>query len=90
MPGKTLDGLPVSLMYFLMGERLAARNLNLPRPGWTFFLIAFLRWILGILRSNTLRKVTSEAGTMLMESLYRTWNQGDGAPFRIPASMTKT
>lgn len=93
LPGKTLDGLPVSLMYFLMGERLAHRNLNLPRPGWTFFLIAFMRWILGmesrlVLRSATLRKVTSEAGSMLMESLYRNWNQGDGSPFRIPASMT--
>lgn len=95
LPGKSLDGLPVSLMYFLMGERLAAQNLDLPRPGWTYFLIAFMRWILGmearlVLRSDTLRRLTSEAGSMLMESLYRTWNQGDGSPFRIPASMTTT
>ena len=57
--------------------------------------LAFLRWILGmesrlVLRSTTLRKLTSEAGSMLMESLYRNWNQGDGSPFRIPASMTTT
>lgn len=95
LPGKTLDGLPASMMYFLMGERLAHQNLDLPRPGWTFFLIAFVRRILGmearlVLRSKTLRRLTSEAGAMLMESLYRTWNRGDGSPFRIPASMTKT
>jgi len=36
-----------------------------------------------------MRAVTSLAGRVLMESLYKSWNAGDGAPFRIPASMTK-
>ncbi len=94
MPGKDLDGIPDSLMYFLMGHRLARGNLKLPYPGWTFFLVAFLRWISGlqsrlVLSSTTLRAVTSLAGQVLMESLYKSWNAGDGTPFRIPSAMTK-
>jgi hypothetical protein len=93
IPGKSLDGFPDSLMYFLMGRKVARKILKLPRPGWTYFLIAFLRWIMGlegrmVLRSSTLRRLTSEAGSLLMESLYKSWNQGDGSPFRIPQSMT--
>lgn len=92
MPGKILDGLPPTLMYYLMGRKLACRQLGLPGPGWTYFLVLILRRLIRLegrifLSSATLRRIASEAGRQLMESLYRTWNRGDGSPFRIPESL---
>jgi hypothetical protein len=92
MPGKLLDGLPPTLMYYLMGRKLACRQLGLPGPGWTYFLVLILRRLIRLegrifLSSATLRRIASEAGRQLMESLYRTWNRGDGSPFRIPESL---
>jgi hypothetical protein len=92
LPGDLLDGFPPTLMYFLMGRQVARRQLGLPAPGWTYFLILILRRLIRMegrifLRSRTLRSLASEAGRILMESLYRTWNRGDGSPFRIPESM---
>jgi hypothetical protein len=93
MPGRLLDGFPPTLMYFLMGRKLAMRQLGLPGPGWTYFLILLLRRLIRLegrifLSSATLRRLASEAGRELMESLYRTWNRGDGSPFRIPDSLS--
>lgn len=92
MPGKILDGFPPTLMYFLMGRKLACGQLGLPGPGWTYFLVLILRRLIRMegrifLSSATLRRIASEAGRQLMESLYRTWNRGDGSPFRIPDSL---
>jgi len=92
MPGDLLDGFPPALMYFLMGRRMARRQLGLPGPGWTYFLVLILRRLIRLegrvfLRSATLRRMASEAGGRLMEGLYRAWNRGDGSPFRIPASL---
>lgn len=92
MPGKLLEGFPPTLMYYLMGRRLACGLLGLPGPGWTYFLVLFLRRLLRLegrifLRSAALRRIASEAGRQMMESLYRNWNRGDGAPFRIPDSL---
>jgi hypothetical protein len=92
MPGEILDGFPPTLMYFLMGRKLACRQLGLPGPGWTYFLILILRRLIRLegrifMRSATLNRLASEAGKELMESLYRTWNRGDGSPFRIPDSL---
>ena len=95
LPGKVLDGFPDSLMYFLMGHKIARGTLKLPRPGWTYYLIRILRFVAGlqariVLRSGTLRKLTSAAGELLMESLYGNWNRGDGSPFRIPEAMVQS
>jgi len=92
MPGKLLDGFPPTLMYYLMGRKLAGQQLGLPGPGWTYFLILLLRRLIRLegrifLSSATLRRIASEAGRQLMESLYRNWNGGDGSPFRIPDSL---
>jgi hypothetical protein len=92
LPGDLLDGFPPTLMYFLMGRKLARRQLGLPGPGWTYFLILILRRLLFMegrifLRSATLGRLASEAGKRLMESLYRSWNRGDGSPFRMPDSL---
>lgn len=92
MPGELLDGFPPTLMYFLMGRKLALRQLGLPGPGWTYFLVLILRRLIFLegrifLRSATLGRLASEGGKVLMESLYRSWNRGDGSPFRIPDSL---
>jgi hypothetical protein len=92
LPGELLDGFPPTLMYFLMGRQVACRQLGLPGPGWTYFLILVLRRLIRLegrifLRAGTLEKLASEAGKALMESLYESWNRGDGSPFRIPDSM---
>lgn len=92
LPGHLLDGFPPTLMYFLMGRKLARRQLDLPGPGWTYFLILILRRLIFLegrifMRSATLGRLASEAGRELMESLYRSWNRGDGSPFRIPDSL---
>ncbi len=92
LPGKLFDNFPPTLMYYLMGRKLARTQLGLPRPGWTYFLILILRRLIRLegrifLNSTTLRSIASEAGRQLMESLYRNWNRGDGSPFRIPDSL---
>jgi hypothetical protein len=95
MPGDLLDGFPPTLMYFLMGRKLARRQLGLPGPGWTILLILILRRLIFlegriIMRSAALGRLASEAGKELMESLYRSWNRGDGSPFRIPDTLRAT
>jgi hypothetical protein len=95
MPGKILDGFPPTLMYFLMGRKLARGQLGLPGPGWTYFLVLLLRRLIRMegrifLSSASLRRIASEAGRQLMESLYRNWNRGDGSPFRIPDSLRES
>jgi len=95
MPGKLLDGIPIAMMNFLMGKKVARKILKLPRPGLAFLFIYFIQWLFHlecklVLSSKTLRKITSFAGEKLMESLYQTWNDGNGAPFKIPTSMTST
>jgi len=92
IPSRELNGFPNSLMHFLMGRRISGVILKLPRPGWTYYLLGMLTAILRlegrIILSNTrFRKLTSLAGILLLESLYKIWNQGDGTPFRIPESM---
>jgi hypothetical protein len=92
IPGKELDGFANSLMNFLMGKKIARTILKLPRPGWTYYLINIVSWIFRlesrlVLSSSTLREMSSKAGLLLMDSLYRNWNSGDGTPFKIPASL---
>lgn len=92
IPGKDLDGFANALMNFLMGKKIARSILKLPRPGWTYFLIRILTFIFRlnsriVLSSSTLRELSSKAGLVLMDSLYRSWNAGDGSPFKIPVSI---
>jgi hypothetical protein len=92
MPGDLFDGFPPALMYYLMGRKMAVGQLGLPGPGWAYFLVLILRRLIRLegrifLSSATLRRIASEAGRKMMESLYRNWNGGDGSPFRIPASL---
>jgi len=93
VPGKLMDDFAPTLMYYLMGRKLARKQLGLPRPGWTYFLVLLLRRLIRLegrifLSSAALRRMASEAGRQLMESLYRNWNRGDGSPFRIPDSLS--
>jgi hypothetical protein len=94
MPGHLLKGLPDALMHNLMGGRISHGILGLPRPGWIYFLVRWLRALCFLeakiaLSSRRLRKLTSAAGQALMEALYDYWNQGKGAPFRIPAGLQR-
>ena len=94
VPGHLFDSLPASLMHFLMGGKISHGILGLPRPGWTYFIIAWIRALFDlegkiVLSSKTLRKLTSAAGELLMESLYHYWNEGDGSPFQIPKGLDK-
>jgi hypothetical protein len=89
-----LRNLPVDLMHMLMGDRVAHRLLGLPRPGWAYFIVKWLRALLFlegkiVLSSATLRKIASVAGRRLMEFLYRYWNEGKGTAFKIPEGLTR-
>ena len=94
IPGELFDGIALSLMRYLMGRKLVEEVLGLPKPGWTYLLLGFIRGLFGLKEllmdsSRTIEQIVQEDSIHFMEGLERHWTVNDSTPFRIPPSLTK-
>ncbi len=94
IPGELCDGIAISLMRYLMGRDIAEKDLGLPKPGWTYLLIDFLRSLFGLKEilmdsSRTLQEILEKESIHFVEGLARHWMHDDSTPFRIPPSLTQ-
>jgi len=90
LPGRGLDGLPVSMMRELAGDH-CADLLGLPQAGWTRRIVHAAAEIDGWLGRgddhSIVGRLLAEASHKLMEGIVLAFREGKQTKFRIPSSL---
>lgn len=95
VPGTVIDGVVPAMMRYLMGNRIAVNILGVKKQGWWLWLIDIIRVVFRLGEdfmdsSGFVKKFMSTQSQEMMEALQKYWSSADnGAPFRVPESLTK-